>query len=77
MVEEKIKVYIKVNENNEIIDIGSSDFIRDYNGWIYIDEGVGDKYRHSQSGYLDNPIINELGQYVYKYENNEIIYVGE
>jgi hypothetical protein len=77
MIEENVKVYIKVNENNEIIDIGSSDFIRDYTGWIYIDEGVGDKYRHSQSSYLDNPIINELGQYVYKYENNEIIYVGE
>lgn len=71
-MEENVKVYIKINESNEIIDIGSSDFIRDYTGWIYIDEGVGDKYRHAQGNYLENPIINEDGQYVYKYENGKI-----
>lgn len=73
MIEEKVKVYIKINRNNEIIDIGSSDFIRDYTGWIYIDEGIGDKYRHAQNHYLDNPLINDEGEYNYKYENGKII----
>lgn len=70
---DKIKVYIKINENNEITDINSSIFIQDSTGWIEIDSGFGDKYAHSQSHYLDNTLINDEGEYNYKYENGKII----
>ena len=73
MINQLIKVYAKVNENNEIIDVGSSIFIKDLNGWIKIDEGFGDKYAHAQSQYFDKPLINENGVYNYKYINNKII----
>ena len=72
MVEDKHKVYIKINTNNEIIDINSSIFIQNFTGWIEVDSGFGDKYAHSQSHYLDNPLINDEGEYNYKYENGEI-----
>ena len=72
-LEQPIKVYIKINSNNEIVDINSEIFIKDLTNWIYIDEGYGDKYAHAQSQYFDKPLINEDGQFNYKYENSEII----
>lgn len=67
MEDYKIKVYARVNENNEIIEVGSSIFIKDLTGWIKIDEGYGDKYAHAQSQYFDKPLRNDDGTYNYKY----------
>ena len=72
MIEQPIKVYVKVNDKNEVVEVGSSIFIKDFNGWIKIDEGFGDKYAHAQSQYFDKPLINENGVYNYKYINNKI-----
>ena len=69
IIEQPIKVYIKINENNEIIEVGSSIFIEDLTGWIEIDSSNGDKYAHAQSQYFDKSLINEFGKYNYKYEN--------
>lgn len=38
------KVYIKINNSNCIVDCTSDDFIKNLDGWLQIDEGVGDKY---------------------------------
>lgn len=73
IIEQPIKVYIKVNANNEIIEVGSSIFIKDFTGWIEIDKGYGDKYAHAQSQYFNEPIANELGKYNYKYFSGQII----
>ena len=73
MIEQPIKIYVKVNENNEIIDVGSSIFIKDLNGWIKIDEGFGDKYAHAQSQYFDKPLINEDDRYSFKYINGKVV----
>ena len=71
-LEQSIKVYIKVNSNNEVIDINSDIFIKDLTNWVYIDEGFGDKYAHAQSQYLEKGLINEDGRYNYKYINGGI-----
>ena len=73
IIEQPIKVYIKVNDKNEITEVASSIFIKDLTGWIEIDSGFGDKYAHAQSQYFDKPLINENGVYNYKYINNKII----
>lgn len=73
--EEPIKVYVKVNTNNEIIEVGSSVFIQDTNGWVEIDSGFGDKYAHAQSQYFDKPLMNEDGSYNYRLENSKLIEV--
>ena len=72
MIEQPIKVYVKVNDKNEVVEVGSSIFIEDTTGWIEIDEGFGDKYAHAQSQYFDKPLINENGVHNYKYINNKI-----
>ena len=51
--EKPIGVYVKKNNNGEIIEVNSDLFITDFTGWEKIDEGYGDKYAHAQSQYFD------------------------
>ena len=67
MEDNSIKVYIKTDENNNIIDINSSVFLTDLTDWIEIDEGTGDKYAHAQGHYFDKPLMTETGIYRYQY----------
>ena len=70
--EQPIKVYVKVNTNNEIIEVGSSIFIQDTAVWVEIDSGYGDKFAHAQSQYFEKPLINDNGTYSYKLENGVV-----
>ena len=72
-----IKVYIKTNENNEIIQIASSIFLNDTTGWILIDEGNGDKYAHAQSQYLDKRLTDDQGRYNYKLVDTKVLEIPE
>lgn len=73
-MEDKAEVYIKINENNEIIEINSNLFIESTEGYIKIDEGYGDKFAHAQGNYLDEPLMNlETMKYNYKYEDEKIV----
>lgn len=67
------KVYIKIDDYNNIIAINSSAFISDPSKWIQIDAGVGDKYHHAQGNYFEKSIMNDKGIYRYKYVENEVI----
>lgn len=72
-ISDLIKVYIKVNESNCVIDVNSSVFLDDVTDWIEIDEGSGDKYSHAQSNYFDTPLINYYGTYIYKWTGTEVV----
>lgn len=72
MIEQPIKVYVKVNDKKEITEVGSSIFIKDLTGWIEIDSGFGDRFAHAQSQYFDKPLINEDGTYNYHYVNGVV-----
>lgn len=68
----KSKVYIKVDSENRILacDGGYSIVnITNYDEWIHIDEGFGDKYNLCQSNYFEKPLFEEHGVPVYKFEN--------
>lgn len=62
-IEQPIGVYVKLNDKNEVVEVNSSIFIKDFTGWTKIDEGFGDKYAHAQSQYFDKPLQNEDGSY--------------
>ena len=69
MDENKSFVYAKVDERNRItaIDGGYTiSNIKDFSEWVYIDEGVGDRYNLCQSNYLPKPITDDRGIYQYK-----------
>lgn len=72
MDENKIKVYIKIDNNSNITAVNSGIFISDLMSWIEIDEGNGDKYAHAQGNYFKKPLINDNGCHNYKYENNSV-----
>lgn len=69
---EPTKVYIKTDSNNNITAVNSSIFLSDLVGWIYIDEGYGDKYAHAQGHYFDKSIMTDKGIYRYKYVDSAV-----
>ena len=77
MEENKIKVYIKLNEDNCIIEINSSIFLNDVSDYICIDEGNGDKYAHAQGNYLEEGLFDDTGKFNYKYIENKIIKLSD
>lgn len=64
---DKIKVYVKLNENNVITQINSSIFLKDITDYVEIDEGTGDRYAHAQGNYLPKGLTDEKNRYNYKY----------
>lgn len=67
---DKIKVYVKLDENNVITQINSSIFLKDTTGYIEIDSGSGDKFAHAQGHYLEKGLVDEKGRYNYKLIDN-------
>ena len=67
------KVYIKRDDDENIIAVNSSAFLDDVTGWTEIDSGIGDKYHHAQSNYFDKEISDANGIYVYRYQDNDIV----
>lgn len=68
IIEEPIKVYVKINDKNEIIEVNSEIFIQDFTDWIEIDKGFGGKFAHAQTQYFEKPLMNEDGSYNYSYQ---------
>ena len=69
------KVYVKVDERNRIIAIDGGytvSNIKNFSGWILIDEGTGDKYNLCQGNYLDKPLMDERG--IYRYKLDKTVY---
>ena len=56
---EPYKVYVRVDADNFITAVNSSEFLEDTTGWVMIDEGYGDKYHHAQGNYFPLPIMTE------------------
>ncbi|WP_252241690.1 hypothetical protein [Clostridium sp. ZBS18] len=75
MEENKIKVYINLDENSCITEIDSSIFLQDIKDWICIDEGYGQKYAHAQNYYLEDkkPLRDNQGRCNYKLVDNKIV----
>ena len=72
-MEYEYKVYIKLDGEGQIIAMESSAFLEDTSGWIKIDEGAGDKFRHAQGNYLPAPLMTEEGGYRYRYVQGNIM----
>lgn len=66
----KSKVFIKIDAKNRILKIDSDAFILDFDGWIQIDEGIGDRYRHAQGNYFPGPKFDARGIPRYAYASD-------
>lgn len=61
------KVYIRRDDAERIIDVNSDAFLTEYNGWVQIDEGTGDRYHHAQGNYFPGPLYDDRGIPRYAY----------
>ncbi len=66
------KVYIQVDNKSRIIAINSDYFLKNTSGWIYVDMGEGDKFRHAQNNYLPSSLYTSSGICRYEYKNGVI-----
>ena len=66
-------VYIRVDDAGRVVDINSSAFLTETDGWTAIDSGHGDRYHHAQGNYLTGPLTDERGIYRYKMADGAVV----
>lgn len=66
-------VYIRVDDVGRVVDINSSAFLQDTDGWVQIDSGHGDRFHHAQGNYLPGPLTDERGLYRYKLADGAVV----
>ena len=70
------KVYVLPDVSGRItridggITVGN---IRDFTGWVLIDEGYGDRYNLCQGNYFPQPIMDDRGIYRYKLVDGAVV----
>ena len=70
------KVYVLPDASGRItridggITVGN---IRDFTGWVLIDEGIGDRYNLCQGNYLPGPLTDDRGIYRYKLVDGAVV----
>ena len=67
------KVLVRVDDAGRVVEINSDAFVEDADGWTEIDSGWGDKFHHAQGNYLESPLIDERGLFLYKLENGQVV----
>lgn len=65
--------YIRVDDAGRVVDINSSAFLADTEGWVQIDSGHGDRYHHAQGNYLPEPLMDERGVYRYRLADGAVV----
>lgn len=70
---EEYIVYIRVDDVGRVVDINSSAFLADTEGWVQIDYGHGDRFHHAQGNYLPGPLMDERGVYRYKLADGAVV----
>lgn len=59
-------VYVRVNEQDFIVEVNSSEFLSDITQWVEIDRGYNIKCHHAQGHYFQKPILTDDGIPRYK-----------
>ena len=55
------KVFIRTDADRRVTAINSDAFLPETEGWMQIDEGVGDRYHHAQGNYLPRSLLTDEG----------------
>lgn len=61
------RVFVSIDDADNIVDINSDAFLSDTTGWVQIDEGIGDRYHHAQGNYFPKSKFDERGIPRYAY----------
>ena len=66
------KVLVRVDSAGLVVEINSSAFVQDTDGWVEIAIGYGDRYHHAQGNYLPLPLMDERGVFRYKLVDGKV-----
>lgn len=66
-------VYVKVNSDDYITAINSSEFLPDTTNWVEIDQGYSYSYHHAQGNYFPMSIMTDSGAYRYKLIDGKVV----
>ena len=66
LMEQPYKVLVRADAAGRVVEINSSAFVTDTDGWAEIDSGFSDRHHHAQGNYLTGPLMDERGVYRYK-----------
>lgn len=67
------KVLVRVDDAGRVVAINSSAFVTDTDGWVEIDSGWGDRYRHAQGNYLPLPLRDDRGVCRYRLADGAVM----
>lgn len=73
IIEQPYKVLVHVDDAGRVVEINSSAFVTDTDGWVEIDSGWGDRYHHAQGNYLPGSLMDRRGLCRYKLGNGKIV----
>ena len=73
LMEQPYKVLVRVDDAGRVVEINSSAFITNTDGWTEIDSGWGAKYHHAQGNYLSGPLTDARGVYRYKLADGAVV----
>lgn len=65
-------VYVKLDADGIIVAINSSAFIKNYDGWIKIDQGDTALYARAQIEYLEKGLTDPQGRFNYIYQDGSL-----
>lgn len=71
--QEPYKVYALLDECGCILSLNCSEWMQSTDGWVLIDEGIGDKYHHAQGNYLPGPATDMDGIPRYRWDGTQVI----
>ena len=61
MRDEPYKVLVRTDGAGRVLEVNSSAFVEDTDGWTQIDSGYGDRFHHAQNNYFPMPLMDERG----------------
>lgn len=73
LMEQPYKVLVRADAAGRVVEINSSAFLTDTSGWVEIDSGMGDKFHHAQGNYLESPLMDDRGLFLYKLESGKAV----
>lgn len=72
-MQETYDVYVMADAQGRVMQVISSAFLADAAGWVAIDSGAGDRYRHAQGNYLPGPLQTQRGVPRYRLDGAQVI----
>lgn len=73
MQEPPYRVLVRTDDAGRLVEINSSAFVADPDGWTEIDSGYGDRYHHAQGNYLPGPLTDDRGVYRYRLADGAVV----